>query len=497
MNPEPEARQLGEYRLKQLLSETPLCYTWLAEQISVSRVVLVDELKPGQSHLADSFLADIRAKASVDHPLVGSVYEAVSEPGSCFYAHELLHGITLAGRIQENLTLIPARLAHILRRVSEAHLQHEALAQATSPLGLDDIYQDQHGVIRLKNLAIAGPRTPDHTRRDILHLGQALMPLVAHGQPGSTRLLTLLSWMRGEGIEAPIDWAQTRDVCMQIEHQLADSISTLTATKAASLASRKIPVGMIALVTGIMLASIAVIALKLRPPVPSENPQIPLPDPVTVAAGTHPTHDGLENPLPAFRISAHEVTIGQYAEFLDTLDLLAKNNRYSTFDLADQPADKKSHEPSDWPAILAAAKSKGLWQNQVVTTDSPVSGVDWWDAAAYAEWKKARLPTQEEWFAALNLDHKAPATLPPGPWAPVTSQTGDRTPPGLIGMAGSVCEWTSTLAPNPANPLGKPLWVIIGGSFQKPASNALTREWTADRSLRRPDLGFRLVFDAP
>lgn len=496
MNPESEARQLGEYHLKQLLSETPLCYTWLAEQVSVARVVLVDELKASQSHLAESFLADIRAKASVDHPLVSSVYEAVSEPGVCFYAHELLHGITLAGRIQENLTLIPARLAHVLRRVAEAHLQHEALAQATSPLGLDDIYQDQHGVIRLKNLAIAGPRTLDHTRRDILHLGQALVPLVAHGQPGATRLLTLLSWMRGEGIAAPIDWAQTRDVCMQIEHQLADSLSTLTATKAANLASRKIPIGMIALVTGIILLGIAVIALKLRPPTRSENSHIPLPDPVTIAAGTHPTPDGLENSLPAFRISAHEVTIGQYAEFLETVDLLAKSNRYSTFDLADQPADKKSHEPTDWLELLAAAKSKGLWHDQTITLDSPISGVDWWDANAYAEWKKARLPTQEEWFAALSRENKSPETLPSGPWAPVTSQSSDRTPLGIIGMAGSLCEWTSSLAPNPTNPLGNRLWVIVGGSYQKTASNALTREWTADRSLRRPDLGFRVIFEA-
>ena len=113
-----------------------------------------------------------------------------------------------------------------------------------------------------------------------------------------------------------------------------------------------------------------------------------------------------------------------------------------------------------------------------------------------AEWKKARLPTQEEWFAALNREVKTPAAIPPGPWAPVTSQATDRTPAGLLGMAGSVCEWTSKPAPNPTNPLGEKLWVIIGGSYQKPGSNALTREWTADRTLRRPDLGFRVVFDA-
>ena len=163
---------------------------------------------------------------------------------------------------------------------------------------------------------------------------------------------------------------------------------------------------------------------------------------------------------------------------------------------AAQAPGKTSPEPAYWPAQRAAAKTNGTWRNQPVTLDCPVTGVDWWDAAAYAEWKKARLPTQEEWFAALNLEGKKPAEIPPGPWVPVTAQTLDRTPAGLLGMAGSVCEWTARPAPNPANPLGEKFWIVIGGSYQKPGSNALTREWTPDRSLRRPDLGFRVVFDA-
>ncbi|MCU0753409.1 MAG: hypothetical protein MUC40_10410 [Akkermansiaceae bacterium] len=49
---------------------------------------------------------------------------------------------------------------------------------------------------------------------------------------------------------------------------------------------------------------------------------------------------------------------------------------------------------------------------------------------------------------------------------------------------------------NPANPLGGRNWVIIGGSYLKPGSNALSREWITDRMLRRPDLGFRIVMNA-
>ena len=496
MNSAPEERLLGEYRLKELLAENSVSRTWLAEQVSISRLVLVDELRPDQPHQRDAFLADVRAKAAVDHPTTGSVYEAVAGVELCYYAHELLPGITLAQREKAKQSVPAARLANLLRRVSEVQLQHEALGQATSPLDLGAVYQDEHGVVRLQNLAIAGVRAPDQSARDIVHLGSALVPLVGTGQAGSTRLLTLLAWMRGEGLETPLTWEQVRDICQQIEHQLADPASSLTATRAGDPARKKQPVVWIALAAAGVAVGIVVLAGRMRPPAPPAPPRASLPQDVTVAAGKYPTPDGGEQVFPGFRISANEITIGQYAGFLDILATLAKDGRERTFDPANQMPGKTSHEPADWPALLAAAKANGIWQNKPVTLDCPVVGVDWWDAAAYAEWKKARLPTQEEWFAALNLELKTPAAIPPGPWAPVTSQDADRTPAGLLGMAGSVCEWTAKPAPNPANPLGEKLWIVIGGSYLKPGSNALSREWTADRSLRRSDLGFRVVFDA-
>ncbi|MEO8617512.1 MAG: SUMF1/EgtB/PvdO family nonheme iron enzyme [Luteolibacter sp.] len=495
MNPAPEDSLLGEYRLKQLLNETALCRTWLAEQVSVSRRVLVDELLDETRR--DLFLADVRAKASVDHPLIGSVYEAVAEPGLCFYAHELLPGMTLEERGKSSPPFVPSRLTHVLRRVADANLQHEILGHATSLCGLDAIHLDEHGVIRLKNLAIAGTRTPNMSTRDVVHLGNLLPALVAGGEPGATRLLTLFSWMRGEGLEAPIDWTQVRDFCEQIEQQLADPLPAVAPTRAFTGSARKRPpYVLLVLATGLALVTIAVLAVRLRPTKPPAPPRANLPDAVLITEGAYPTPDGTVENLHAFRISANETTIGQYAEFLETLAVLAKDKRERTFDHENQPAEKLSHVPDDWAALHGAAKTNGSWKDQSVTLDSPVVGVDWWDVAAYAEWKQARLPTQEEWFAAMRKDLAVPAALVSGRFSPVTSSTTDRTPNGLIGMAGSVCEWTRRPATSPTNPLGERLWVIIGGSYLKPASNALSREWTSNRSLRRPDLGFRIVYEA-
>jgi formylglycine-generating enzyme required for sulfatase activity len=173
----------------------------------------------------------------------------------------------------------------------------------------------------------------------------------------------------------------------------------------------------------------------------------------------------------------------------------ARSGNPRIFAHENQPEEKSGHQPDDWDSLLEAARNRGRWQGREVALDSPVVGVDWWDAVAYAEWKKARLPTQEQWFAALRAGLAEPAKLQPGPWQSLALDTPDRTANGLVGMAGSVAEWTSKPSVPPDNPAGRPQWLIIGGSYLNPSNGALTREWVDNRSLRRPDLGFRLVYD--
>ncbi|NJM36674.1 MAG: formylglycine-generating enzyme family protein [Akkermansiaceae bacterium] len=219
---------------------------------------------------------------------------------------------------------------------------------------------------------------------------------------------------------------------------------------------------------------------------------LPLPAAITVPAGEYLTLESTTAALGSFQISANETTIGQYAEFLA---VLKKSANPTSYDLPDQPPEKTSHVPDEWAALLAAADKNGNWNGQTVTLDSPVVGIDWWDASAYAAWKGARLPTQDEWFAAYHHGAAELPIIPPGNYLPVTRQKVDRTPEGLLGMAGSVSEWIGRTVPNPSNPLGEQVWVIIGGSYQKPQNGAQSRQWTADRSLRRNDIGFRVAFD--
>lgn len=482
---------LGDYRLETLIGESPITLTWLAEQASIRRPVVLFELKPAALNRREDFLADIRAKAAVDHPLVGSVYEAVSTDEHCYVTLERLPGSSLMDRIRAKEALKPVQLANILRRVADANSTLELERISTASLGPDDIFVDSHAVVRVANLARAEERSPTRSSEDILALGKALPRLVADGHPGASRMVTLLAWMRGEGLDRTLTWEEVRAYAEQIEQQLSEN-PLVAMPKTTRALPRKSPLALIVGVAGIVcLGGIA--ALALRGKNGAKSSALPLPPPVQVPAGGHPLPDGGTGNLGAFSLSGHEVTIGEYAEFLAALAALAPERR-TAYDHKEQPPAKQGHEPEGWTVMFSASKTGSLWEGRSISTSHPVVNVDWWDAVAYCEWKRCRLPTQEEWFAALRLNLADPSSLRPAGWSPVQEvPPTDHTPSGLNGMAGSVSEWTASLALNPANPLGEKNWVIIGASYLNSTNGALAREWVLNRGLRRPDLGFRVV----
>ncbi|MBA5861970.1 MAG: SUMF1/EgtB/PvdO family nonheme iron enzyme [Nitrospira sp. CR1.1] len=147
--------------------------------------------------------------------------------------------------------------------------------------------------------------------------------------------------------------------------------------------------------------------------------------------------DALEDEKPQhevwidrFEIDRDEVTTGHYAEFL---------------------ASTKHPAPWQWESV-------DLSQHY----DRPVIGVNWFDAAAYCEWRGKRLPTEAEWEkAARGIDGRL------FPWGnqspreesanfglgarfsysqvlvPVERYEQGRSPYGLYQMAGNAGEWVA------------------------------------------------------
>jgi formylglycine-generating enzyme required for sulfatase activity len=165
--------------------------------------------------------------------------------------------------------------------------------------------------------------------------------------------------------------------------------------------------------------------------------------------------------LDAYYMDVHEVTVGQYGEFLDS----------TSFD-----------SPPSWTTMAEPS-----YENR------PVVNVDWKDANNYCKWAGKRLPTEAEWEkAARGTDGRIYpwGNDPPDPlkanygkekWnnhaalMPVGQLKGGLSPYGIHDLAGNVWEWVSdwynpnyyatSPSKNPKGPETGKYKVLRGGSW--------------------------------
>jgi formylglycine-generating enzyme required for sulfatase activity len=237
---------------------------------------------------------------------------------------------------------------------------------------------------------------------------------------------------------------------------------------------------------------------------------------VKVPAGAFTFQGGRKVTLPDFWIDAHEVTIGQYADFLAWVE--AHPGRAADFVSLGMPAEH-SFVPVGWadekaadgvkPGYHSIARAGGDYQGGALTLDSPVFGVDWFDASAYAMWKGRRLPTEEEWEkAALGVEGRkypwgdewtlgnANISVQDGfeKWSGVDAMPADRSPSGVIGTAGNVSEWTQTVMTSPGGAITP---VIRGGNWSDAVLDIRRRLHNLEASQSSPTVGFRTASDKP
>jgi hypothetical protein len=218
--------------------------------------------------------------------------------------------------------------------------------------------------------------------------------------------------------------------------------------------------------------------------------------PIGIPGGQFFYQDGQLIVLPQFDIDPTEVSIWQYAEFLAA----AGDSR--EYDHPDQPADKSHHNPQ-WDRMYKAAVEQREIEGVEININFPAVFVDWFDAYAYAKWRGRRLPTEQEWEKGArgtggqrypwgSDDRSGAANVyrgdPRQKWALPGSYPEDKSPYGVLDMAGNVSEWTSSVDQS-----GNP--IVRGGNFGNLSAN-VARRVTNQRSLTLSDrIGFRTVSD--
>jgi formylglycine-generating enzyme required for sulfatase activity len=385
---------------------------------------------------------------------------------------------------------------------------------------------------RLTNLARKEPSELDH-HKEIQDLADLLLPLLATDASGAVARKALEEIRNSDPEKAT--WASIAELAESKMPKAApvdaDKIQSQTLARQRALEesqkmSRKNLIIYSAIsLTLLLAAGFFVIRALSRSDVHVKD----LGKMIEIPAG-EVTVDGQAVKVPAFKISKYEVTIAEYAAFLK--DLKEHPDKEASIAHPKQPPGK-SHIPAGWadmteitppnPGYYTRAKNWGRYQEVPLSVDSPVFGVDWFDAYAYAKWKGKRLPTEAEWQRAAagdknslhpwgnEFDNKLANTgsdFSPNPdpkvggqndgfkrWNPVDKPITDISAFGVQGMAGNVSEWTDSWAQD-AERSGDKVPVYRGGNWKTADDKTIMRRGTKLTEFQSDDaLGFRIAED--
>jgi serine/threonine protein kinase/formylglycine-generating enzyme required for sulfatase activity len=209
--------------------------------------------------------------------------------------------------------------------------------------------------------------------------------------------------------------------------------------------------------------------------------------------------------LKTFALDVHEVTWAEYQRFVSAVNDVGHKWCHPS-----QRGLNKAHSPSDWEIDGALER------------DLPVVGVDWFDAYAYAQWAKKRLPMEAEWVCAASTTKDpypwgakfdrnklrwfgGPSWIGPGVMALRPGQIeADRGPYGHFDMLGNVREWCgdwfqsfpdslTELVENPTGPTSGTTKVIRGFSWAYGTSSSILvyHRGQGRPGMRSLDIGFR------
>ena len=192
--------------------------------------------------------------------------------------------------------------------------------------------------------------------------------------------------------------------------------------------------------------------------------------------------------VPDYFIEKYEVTNKQFKQFIDA-------GGYQKQEYWKQPFVERDRTLS-WKEAMAEFRDKtgrlgpatwSLGDYPEGHEDYPVSGISWYEAAAYAEFAGQRLPTVYHWNHAAGtwaVSYMAPLSNFGGQGPVKVRSTQGMSPFGTYDMAGNVKEWCWNESE------GKRY--ILGGSWNEPVY-MFTDEDAQDPFDRAPTYGLRLA----
>jgi formylglycine-generating enzyme required for sulfatase activity/CheY-like chemotaxis protein len=517
-------QMIGGYQIVSQLGEGRWGPVFAAVQVAINRPVglkLLDPERATDEQQKQRFVADARAKANVQHPSIISVYEAGAADQWIYYTREYVDGHTLAGMAAQGQKTDQPTALKIARVAAEGMLHFHKNTIPHAPLKAANVFLGVDGQPRLANLATQLSDQPSTVAEEIETLGRALLAVLPAG-PGVTPPMRALLGRTQRAHNSPIP---TWDALLQGVKALEPKVVPLEAArisaqdraavqaveKARAQQRRAFMMNVAAMLSLVLLAAFAVWFVLVRSNARNLEAQ------VHIEGGEFISGTGTPSRLDEFWIDKFEVSIGQYAKFVEWIE--ANPSEEHAYDHPKQPRHL-SHIPKFWQIYYKNALAKRAVHSVPQTLNAPMNRASWWDAYAYAKWKGRELPTELEWERAArgkrgqaftwgeepdparantNADfiEKDPAAKGKidgfNYWGEVDRQKADKSPDGVIGMQGNVSEWTASWTPDERFP------IIKGGNFMTGLQPLHTKVTNHEATLTDHDewIGFRTISRKP
>ncbi len=506
----------GPYQIMGDLGRGRWGQVYSAIQISINRPVTLKILSA--EFAADPFqrarfVEDARAKAHVEHAAILSVFEAGEFEGRNFCAHEYVEGEHLEAMQAVGRKISEAVALKTLRTISEAFVYLHAQKLAHSPLEAAHIYLGSNGHVHLSNIATHRTEPQATPAKEIQTLARVLLSVLPSAQGLSQGLRTLIGQMVQSGQAGFTAWGpvlqrikalEPKIVPVEVAKISAQDQAAIAAVEAARKAQkRSLRATAFSLGGTFLFMAWALWFFVFR--TNERNLDIDIPVPAgEYTVGTRKVY------VAAFSIDKYEVTIGQYQKFLEYLE----HHPSSEADYTDPRQPRQfSHEPNDWKIYYLNAVAGRRAGGVLMSLNSPMLKCTWWDAYAYAGWKGRELPTEEQWEAAARgpqgflypwgnqpkesyanaisgYDARNPSAKGGADgynhWADVDAMRSDKSPFGVIGMAGNVSEWVQW-------PKGASFPIFKGGNYKTFDVRLDKRTADHDASKAEEFIGFRTV----
>ena len=314
----------GDYTLVAFIGRTRGGILYQAIQQGMDRSVFLELLDPDNPEGVgvEDFLMKARTRAAINAPVLGTVYEASQAQGYWFVTSEQLGGSSLQSMLDRGQTLSMKDLLKVIETVGNVCGRYERLRTAFNIMEPRHIFLDDKSAVRLMNTAVPGDFHEETSRDQMKRLGIDLPPLVTPDVPGTTRMRTLLEWMREGQNGKPMQWDQVMELVAAVREQLGLSPRVTTHRYTVPVESRgKAGKRLLWAGTGLLGAGIAVAAVLLLFPREKETVSRPhVPAPKHYPDFSASDHTEVRVTLPGggeLIVGAHEITLESYRLFLD------------------------------------------------------------------------------------------------------------------------------------------------------------------------------------